>query len=649
MPQPLTLTDMFRLPPGESEAEASIVLAIDAGRSRTWQDRRPRTTKNRVNWDFYNGQQNWAHKQDSQSRIFLPDLPMFVEQVCSSIERQLTEFSDWFGIEKVGPVALLDPNTMRRILLTKMERLYVPGDPADNSRSFQTVLADGVKQALMESEIVLKVTGQTVQRPVFHLIAKADQNPLEPSGVDPEGPASHAKYLRGQVEVSQAVQRGFKLNIEVVPFEDFYPDMSPASLWCIHEVTAHISELYDNPDYDPAKIERLSKQAQVAEERLTKLARQGQRVEMHDPWLVRVQEFWGDLPDPKTGRIMERNKLITKVGPELLRPPSRNPLWHQRKPFVRAPLFRTPNSPIHNAMMDRAVPVAEAQNEVFSLMVDSGISSVAGIKQYHPDLIQNADDLGKGMFPGFTAVMKEGVSPDAEFMKRVDEQPNLQHAGEMMARLGGALQQAMAINDVLVGQLPARQVKATEIVEAQQASNNLFESMGVRLERTVVEPALELAWMTMWQYMDDLTDVELIQIVGKERAEALMHITPEERFVLFANNVRFRATGLRQQAHNIRQFQKIQTLVQTLFTNPALAVLWNMTYSPVKVLKELMMSINLDPVKLERDDEDRDLLNPALMGPNPGVAPTAGGGQAPVGAEAGFAEPNPSGDRGPQV
>lgn len=646
---------------GLTEVEATIIRAVDIARSRSATNRMGRRTKNRTNWDFANGEQNWTGKVDGQSTIFLPDLPIFIEQVAGVIETRLCEFRDWFSIETAGGAQLLDPDTMRVMLNYAFERLWCPGDRADSAMQIQTVISEAVKMAMVESMLVLKVYGIDDERPIYRLetgkppnIGELLQNPqdFENQRRDP------AHYRRAGNAVQVAFQRTFKLAIEVVPFEDHFPDTSPADLYDIHEVDQHITDLFGNPDYDPEVVERLRGKAHQTEEQLAKQARAGESFTDQDPWVVRVTEYWGDLVNPDTGKIMERNCLLTKCGSEILRPPTRNPFWHQRRPFIKAPLLRTPVSTSHRALLDLAVPVAEAQNEVFSLMVDAGISSVWGIKQYHPDMITNSDEFAKGIPPGSVGQMRKGERTDIPFIKRVDEKPDLQNADLMLQRLGQSLQQAMMINDLQVGQLPPRQVKATEVVEASQSSDALFEVLCSRLEKSVIEPAIELSWLTLWQYIDDFSPPELAQVLGQDRMRILTLLSREERFVLMANNIRFKARGLRQLAQSVKQFQRIQTIISTVMMHPALAMVWDTKYSPLRTVDQLVRSSGLDPTTIERRIEELEPhLDPNLLLNQAPPPPAAIGGVPPEAAispeagdiEAGMAVPNPTGDRGTQI
>lgn len=670
--QPATLSDLFdangpRAAAGLTKAESDVVQIVTYGRFRSHNARLERRMKNRNNWNFAHGNQDWSHKKKGQATVFLPDLPIFIEQVATVVEKQLTEFSDWFTIDSVGGLPIVDPKQLQAILAHLLDRLWQPGDQPETALPIQTVIGDAIKMAIIESIAVFKVYGVDDERPIYRLEASEPPGPAEMRIGDAIGEDNQARdkvhYRRIQKTVAIAWARSFKLAVELVPYEDHYPDPSPSNLFDIHEVTHHISDLASNPDYDPEIINQLRGAATELEEQLDKRRRENQPIRIMDPWLVRVQEYWGDLVDMKTGQIIEKNIFCTVCNGKLLRPPTKNPFWHQKRPFVKVPLMRTPLSPTHDAMVDRAIGPARAQNEVFSLMVDAGLSAVWGVRQYHPDMIENSADFAKGIAPGSVAVMKRGRDPSQTFMKRLDDAPNLQHADLMLQRLGGAVQQAMSVNDIRAGQLPPRQVKATEIVETQESSNNLFENLSSHFERNGIVPLLELCWLTTWQYLDDFTQPELVQILGPYRAQMLAALDPAERFVLLANNVKFKAEGLRKMAHNVRQFQKITTVINTIFAFPALAMIWDAKYSPIRIVEQLVKSVGIDPLMIERRPGAETIdphLDPSLMMGTPqnqamaaALQPTeAGTGvaqQVLASDEGKMAPPNPTGERGGQV
>jgi hypothetical protein len=113
---------------GRGKAEGRIITTIMANKSRSENVRRARYAQNRVNWSYLHGEQDWGHKIDGQSRIFLPDLPLSIYRMAAAIENQLVNFENWFAIERSGGLQLFDSDSMRMLVQHVFERLWQPGD-----------------------------------------------------------------------------------------------------------------------------------------------------------------------------------------------------------------------------------------------------------------------------------------------------------------------------------------------------------------------------------------------------------------------------------------------------------------------------------------------------------------------------------------
>jgi hypothetical protein len=266
---------------------------------------------------------------------------------------------------------------------------------------FPTLLADAIIIGLLESEITLKVYGVDAERPIY-MLESAD--PSHPVGMvsgdesDLLNPAPPRTYERMRFEIRRAMLRTFRLGIDLIPYEDAFPDPSPLNAFFIHRTTRHILDLRNNPDYDPDVIAGITGSAVESAAELEKQRRSGNYSisQARDPNQVDVLEYWGDIHDPTTGELLERNTLCTIANGQMLREPVHNPFWHGYRPIVRAALQRTPLSPTHDAMIDRAIPVAKAENEIASLMVDGGTAAVWGVRQIRLDYLQNASAVTKG-------------------------------------------------------------------------------------------------------------------------------------------------------------------------------------------------------------------------------------------------------------
>jgi len=634
------------------EESGRIVSITDMHRERSRRVRWPRLQTNRRNWNAFHMIQDWSSKIDGQSRIFLPDLPMAIHQAAAVIENQLVNFQNWFAIEAPGGLSVFDPDTLRKIVAHSLDRLWKPGDEHETAYSFPSFLADSIILGLIEGEICWKIFGVDSERVAYMLESVSDANntgdesggsellDLQAEYTDESRPPART-YERQSQQITKAFLRTFRLGMDLVPFEDSYPDPSALNLFHIHEVTRHISELRDNPDYDPQVIAGLSNYISALEADRDKAIRSGIPVGKllgDDPNQVRVREFWGNVVEPSSGKYKYRNCFLTTVNGKLLRPPTPNPNWHQCRPLLRASLLHAPLSPVAKAMVDHARDIAEAENETASLMIDGGIASVWGTRHAPSDLLADPTSISRGIPPSFTAVLKRGAPLNAKFMERVDEGTQTpQYGMDMLQRLGAAREKGMATPSFPNTTSP-REAPATEAVLADEASGNLYENLAGRLERNLIVPGLQLVWLTIWQGLDDFSSPELVEILGPERATFLQQLTTEERFYLFANNVKFDVKGLRNLLTRMNDFRKLSTVTQMVTANPMLQQAFVTQYNPARLVEKAIRAVNIDPTELEwraSEDAQRQSLLLTLQTPagqqkqaspyaQPGMTPAVG-------------------------
>lgn len=654
---------------GRLNSEVEIADAIAQYRKISHTARWSRITKNKENWDFFHGRQDWSHKMKHQSKDFMPDFPMAVERIGLTFAQPFAETEDWFDVLNIGlGAAAFDPVTSRKLLQFYLNRLYQPGNYADLARGFSLVMSDAAKMGVLEAVICFKVFAVRCDR--FQYMLESG-NPL----------GSVSDYSQLDVTVQQVNVPTLRLAIDLIPWEDHFPDPSGQNLYDIHEKSANLAHLRDNPDYNEAVIDSMvnsrggnsigGTQPEYEKRR---------RADMDDPGdqgiiAPRIRETWGDIIDLRDGkRLLPPNTLCTTTSDgKFLRDPIPNPLWHGRRPFVRSPILRVPLSEVHKALADHAVPVARAMNELDNLMLDGAIASVWGIRQYDPSIIENPEECDDGIPQGYTATLKAGVEPGKKFLEKVAEGEIPQYAIEMQRQKSAQFQTATALPETAQGNLPPRQVKATELAQVAGASQGFFGGLAAFLEKSAIVPVLELAWMTLWQYVDDFLEPEVVQIIGPERALVLQSMPAAERFVMMAQSVRFDVKGLRQLAQSQEMFARLTTFLQSLGVNPALLMAFDSKYDLVPYLDDMMKAMRLDPAKYEKKQGGFS-VTPEMAGipsPEAGPIPAGGitGGTGPGGPTAGtpqspgtagtggmgseieaqMAQTNPTGFRGGQV
>jgi hypothetical protein len=592
----------------KSKKELSDICVRVSGsyKERSWQSRWNRRAQNLANWNALHSRQDWSHKLPWQTQQTVAEFGISVEQAVGALERGLTDTEDWLTVDPIGigdPV--IDPDTVAAFLKYYLQRLWVPGDAPETSYNLANLLGDGIKRALLESILTAKVTGKLCTKYQYRLEHSKPQR----------GPMGHRESLdgyqlaaHGRPRVVRDPIRDFRLNVELVPWEDWFPDPSLLNKYVIHEVTVHLSDLGANPDYDPDVVKAVRGTAAAMYADMYKRATQDVVFVHHDPDEVRVQEFWGDLIDPGSGEVLATNSFWTICNGHLLRPPTPNPFWHGKRPFVSAALLRTPNSTVHKALADDAVNTWQFLNELVSLMFDGALAAVWGKGQMRSDYVENIDEFGEGIPQAATFLLRPNTPEGYKAWERLDEGELPQYALEMFNLAMRQFQTAMATNDLKLGQQPPQEATATAIVEAMQAAGSLFESIAARIEDTFLEPLFELSWQTILQYEFDekLVDPVLVQILGPERVLALTQMSNEERFVVLAQAAKFKCRGLRGVTARSRILTKLANLLQLFGQNTQLAEAYMKKYSMDRLTEHLIRNSGIDPSTLEKTQDEKD-------------------------------------------
>jgi hypothetical protein len=575
---------------------------------RSWQSRWNRRAKNLANWNAYHSRMDWSHKMPWQTQQTVAEFGISVEQSVGTLERGLTDTNDWLTVDGVGigdPV--INPDTIGLLLKYYLERLWIPGNQAETSYNLANLIGDGIKRALLESIITAKVTGVMDTKYKYRLV---ESNVVKGKFGHRDSIPLYTQTPPGMQSVAADVIRDFRLCIEVIPWEDWFPDPSSLNRWVCHEATVHVSELGANPDYDTDIVNAIKGTADATYADMYKRVEQDAVFIQHDSDEVRVREFWGDLIDPTTCEVLATNVFWTTCNGQMLRPPTPNPFWHQKRPFVSAALLRTPNSTIHKALADDAVDSWMFLNELISLMFDGALGSVWGKHQMRLDMVENSDDFQQGVPQNPTFLLRPNTPDGYKALEKIDSGEMPAYAMQIYELATRQFQTAMATNDLKLGQMPSQEATATSIVEAMQAAGSLFESIAARVEDTFLEPIFELAWMTILQYelADKLVDPVLVQILGPERVLELTKQTNQERFVLLSQAAKFKCRGLRGVTARARVMTKLANLVQLLGTTPQLAELFGPggKYSFQRLGEQLLRNSGVDPSTLEKTQEEKD-------------------------------------------
>lgn len=596
---------LFQLPPDDQSSETSgtlfggvdIIRLTQEYRKQAEVAKKEREAQTRQNVLLYNGMQDWSHKTKGQSTSFLPMLSIAVEQITTFVKRALVDYGDWFSVE-TGENAVISGEQIREILQSQLNSLY---EIRGSGGNFPVVLADAIKVGILHSLIVLKVYGAYKYRPQF--VVKTDEERV---------PIVNRELVIPSYRVERELKREWHLRIDVVNPFDYYPDPTGRHLFEIHRTRKDLYEIRalaegDQAIYDKDVVDQLVADCEEQHRRAVEAALQNQLPAPPPDFRkeVTLDEVWGTILDENGHVVAENMVWVVANNRFVIRKPEPNPWWHGMSPFVVAPLIRVPFSTWHRGLADLAAPLNIASNELFSLMLDGAFASVHGVKQVRLDFMERPEDLAAGITPGTAIPVKPELPPGVKVIERVDDSGVPSDALAMLSLLDRHFQTTMQVNDIRLGMLPGKSVKATEVVQAEHHLTSFFDGIIRDVETTLIEPLLYKAWAVIAQEMTDLplryirsteTKTALLQLVGLE---------PEERYTLLMNEIGFSVRGLSGTLQKSKDFQKLMALMSAISTQPLLMQAFFENYSADRIIQLLFKWLNLNPAMVELTAEEK--------------------------------------------
>lgn len=590
--------------PISKDIDSVIVRTTQNYMREAYEAKRDRMRLNKDNYDIFHHKQDYSHKKPGQSQEFLPKQQMAVEQMSNFVTQGLVDMGQWFSVEK-------RPGIKTQIINSK--DVYFLLQRYLEQAKFMPFVNDSIKTGALASLMIAKVHGKTYPKQEFSTESQITND--------------------GQkvTKLFKSEKDAWQLWIELIRPEDFYPDPTGANLYVCQNMwidKAAALAMAEGPDaiYDRSKIEGLTSYSydQYDEERETK-DRETDQSRTYSDYRVRIKltECWGDIIEPVTGKVLYKNVTWTVANDTILvSKPKPNPFWHGKIPFVVAPITRVPFSVWHRAPMDAATRHNIAMNELYNLMVDAGMMSVFGIKQIRTDWLEDDREVADGIRPGMTIRASTACPPGGAVVQRVDQGALSPEALNMFNLINSEFAQSAMTNDLRLGSMPSRAVKATEVVEASQSITAMFSGIAKQIETEFIEPILDLAWQTIMQNADDLDSDDVAAMLGVDAANRMLMLSPEERFAQTAQGHKFKVYGVSQTLNKQKDFRKLTALLQTIGSSEVLVESFIRKYSFEKLLGEIVRSLDIEPGRIEQDEVDQLLaqIGPQLM---------EGGGMAP--------------------
>ena len=569
----------------DSKSGLTVLNAIRESKKEAEEAKRRRLELNRRNLRSYMGEQDFSHKQAGQSREFLPKTPAAIEQFSAFVKRSLIQFGNWFSVD-VPEGNPLDGNQIREFLKYHLDYL------ADGMRDYTTFalrVSDGVKLALMEAVLTFKIHGYRVPQRQFYsergtkLMRSGGQRIL----------VANDKLVRKEL-------KPWRLAIDLIRAEDYYPDPTGRGLYEIHHVERDLHdviELAEQGIYDADIVEMIAEDFDDEQQRYQDEILKNRNANIAPPSFrktVGIDEYWGDILD-EMGHLVKRNQVCAMANNKyLIREPEDNPWWHGESPFVSFPLIRVPDTVWHKALFDHASPLNLALNEIFNLILDGGLASVWGIKQLRTHGLEDPRQVSNGVPQGMTLAVKEDFPQGEKVLENVATGQVPQDALATYGIMDREFNASALTNDLKMGSLPSKEVRATEVVEIQQSQAVTLDGITIDMEQGLTK-VVERAWYCMLQNADNLDRDEVVAAIGPQAALMLNRMSPAQRFANFARAAAFKVNGLSGTLSRVKDFQKFMATMQLAQTNPILAEPFLRRFSPDKAWDHILRALNINP------------------------------------------------------
>ena len=587
--------------------DEDVIKYIQACKAEAKQAKMTRMQQNKINWDAYHNRQDWSHKQKGQSQEFLPKVSNAVEQNANMVQQGLLDLGNWF---QVNPQDGISEDSME----IKPSVIYRLLDRQLSKDGFIKKVGDMLKSGMLGSLIILKVGGKSVNKPKFTVRRELKNGKM------------YNKLFKSE-------DKAWALNIQLVRQEDYYPDPTNRWLYEIEDSESDLHEIQASSEgedaiYSKEKVTELSAgiDSTSSEQNMNKSRETDQNIADNAfRKKIRVTEFWGNILN-SDGELCYENVVCTLANDRvLIRPPEPNPFWHQESPYVTSPLLSVPGSVWHKAMVDSAVMINLAANELYNLLLDSGIMSVFGIKQIRKDWLEDASEVSDGVQQGATLSVNSSCPPGMKVIESVYTGGNPNEAMQMLSLLGQEGAATMFTNEIRSGGADMKNTRATAIVENSNALNNMSTGLIKNLEGDensgLMTKLLTKSWKVIAQNMNDLDSKEVEALLGKQQAQKLLAMGKEQIFADTVQSSQFRVFGISAVMNKMKDFTKLTTMLQTVFSNPMLTEAFLKKYSIPKFLEEIMCSLDIKTFKFEADvSEGGELIQPTAQ-PQPPAGP----------------------------
>jgi len=543
------LAQMRKQSAGEYEKQfwSILVSAFNARKSAV--ERWDRARKAWANeYDF-------SYKSPNQAKAYIPRLMRNIEIISQYLRRAFAENQQSFKVEAISPTL---ENLKWASALEKM--CFYILDTNDLMEKWQKLVKMGLLYGLM--------------------IAKVSVKPQK---------VTHVVEQEGKWKTVE--RNAYKLTIDIVSPYDIFLDPSGRNKFIIHKVTVDEAYLYDLADMkviDSSAIEELKERGKKVKEKLFS------GTVSHPPFrkVVHLFEYWGDWWD-EDGKLMHRNiwaifGSVSDIFDEagnlvsmeeapvvLMKGPLPNPYWHQKPPFIVAPLIYTPYEEVYPlSMTDPLVDMQREYTRLFNAMLDGAIFDAVSVFEVNEAFVENAEDIDT-LWAG-KILRKKLTEGQVITPVHLGKMPTA--AAFLVQLMERYLLEGFGVTETVMGYLSTRgRPTATEVVSARAHAFAAIEELARAAEAAFWEPLLNTVLQVALQVLPDIADEQLLKALGedKEVLMTIMNLPAEEREAIARGGYRFKARALSQAIAKVQEIAKMVEFLQLVAEIPQLSMLLN--------------------------------------------------------------------------
>lgn len=588
-------------------------------------------------WELYNGQYDWSSKAQWQSKVNISLVRQAVDRAAATFRRALVRMRSFFGIEAESSVGYQQGLFTRSLLDYWFDRT-----------NFISEFTNALKVGLITSTIILKVWWQYCWVDDLSVEEIEENVPQESYGIVVGTTKKKVSKPKRQKKLVG------KLGLKAVDPFKFWVVPGSEGRYVIEETEALVADLADMAKqgvYEQSAIDALAPLASGVNIKETDEAeRKGEQATSRTGFMrtVRLYHYWGDIFD-EDGKVLMRDATFTVVGDKgashVLRKPRAIPFYHGKHPYVVGTPYVVPFSTYNRGIVEDVAGVACMITEMSNLIADGAMFDAIKAFEIDIDQLASQSEATDGVYPGKTFRKKGLQNPTGNPLVRAIDVGKLpQEAISALGYFDAIFQKGTQITEFVSGSSGGTGRTATEVqTKTTQALEGLDDAART-VEETVIEPTLDLAARTIYQFHTDFTMPRLVE--NFPQASMMMRdLSPAERYIMMVGDdgFTFKARGISVMLDKGQSMEKVTQFLQIASHIPGVLERMNID----TVLEEIVMGLGWNPQKvlLQAPPTVQVMGQQGQQGgqgfPPPGVQTPAQQMAGQMGAEFGGAPGNP--------